>query len=369
MAQQWAVWRQELTSAHMTAPFSLCFRLEEPPATDVDAWQVHFLVAARDDPSFKLSLADYWRLGRTARAAIVRRFGQDFEKHLLLGLGHAARIYPRVWDGLETAQPVGFQLTLDEAFAFLKDSAWVLEDAGYTVMVPAWWTPEGRRRVKIRLRTSARPGKPAPAARPGGSLSLDAVIDYQYQLSIGGQVVSEAEWRQLVAAKTPLVQFRGQWMELDRDHMQQMLEFWQTRRHTEGDLRLLDLLKITTEATDDLEWDHDQVLGEMLSRLHDKSAFAPVEDPPTLRGALREYQRRGVAWLRYLEKLGLNPCLADDMGLGKSVQVIARLLGERIDTDDPGPDLVDRAHIGPHQLAQRDRALRAGVADARPPGQ
>jgi len=33
-----------------------------------------------------------------------------------------------------------------------------------------------------------------------------------------------------VAAKTPLVQFRGQWMELDRDHMQQLLEFWQTRK-------------------------------------------------------------------------------------------------------------------------------------------
>ncbi len=339
-AQHWAVWREALTSIQVTVPFNLCFRLEEAPATDLDAWQVHFLIAAKDDPSFQLSLADYWRLGRTARAAIVRRFGRDLDKDLLLGLGHAARVYPRVWDGLETAQPLGFQLTLDEAFAFLKDSAWVLEDAGYTVMVPAWWTPEGRRRVKLRLRTSARPAKPGPAARPGGSLSLDAVIDYDYQLSIGGQVVSEAEWRQLVAAKTPLVQFRGQWMELDRDHMLQLLDFWQTRRHTEGDLKLLDLVKITTEAQDDLEWDHDQVLGEMLSRLHDKSAFAPVADPPTLRGTLREYQRRGVAWLRFLENMGLNPCLADDMGLGKSVQVIARLLGERMDTDDHGPTLL-----------------------------
>jgi hypothetical protein len=261
MAQQWAAWRQELTSAQTTAPFSLCFRLEEPSANDVDAWQVSFLVVARDDRSFKLNLADYWALGRTARSAIVRRFGQDFEKYLLLGLGHAARIYPSIWSGLETAKPVGFQLTLDEAFAFLKDRAWVLEDAGYTVIVPAWWTPAGRRRAKVRLRTSARPGKQAPAPRPGGFLSLDAVIDHQYQLSIGGQVVSETEWRHLVAAKTPLIQFRVQWMELDRDHMQQMLEFWQTRQHTDGDLRLLDLLRITTETTDDLEWDHDQVLA------------------------------------------------------------------------------------------------------------
>ena len=339
-AERWAAWREQLTRAHTAAPFSLCFRLEEAPSTDVDAWQVHFLVAAKDDPSFKLSLADYWRLNRAARAEILRRFGQDFDKHLLLGLGHAARIYPRVWDGLETAQPVGFRLRLDEAFAFLKDSAWVLEDAGYTVMVPAWWTPEGRRRVKVRLRTSARPSKPGSAARPGGYFSLDTLIDYDYQLSIDGQVVSQAEWRQLVAAKTPLVQFRGQWMELDRDRLQQLLEFWQTRRQTEGDLTFLDLLRVASEAGDELEWDHDQVLGEMLSRLHDKSALAPVQDPPTLCGALREYQQRGLAWLRYLEHLGLNPCLADDMGLGKSVEVIARLLDERTETDDPGPTLL-----------------------------
>jgi SNF2 Helicase protein len=234
-------------------PFRLCFRLEEAPATDLDDWQVHFLVGAKDDPSYQISLADNWRLGRTGRA---RRFAREFEKHLLLGLGHAARIYPRVWDGLETAQPVGFRLTLAEAFAFLKDSAWVLEDAGCTVMVPAWWTPQGRRRAKLRLRTSARPGKPGPAARTGDSLSWDVVIDYDYQLSIGGQVVSETEWRQLVAAKTPLVQFRGQWMELDRDHMQQLLEFWQTRRHSEGELKLLDLVKLTTEGSDDLDRDH-----------------------------------------------------------------------------------------------------------------
>jgi SNF2 family DNA or RNA helicase len=48
-----------------------------------------------------------------------------------------------------------------------------------------------------------------------------------------------------------------------------------------------------------------------------------------LQGNLRDYQRRGVAWLQYLEQLGLNPCLADDMGLGKTMEVIAHLLKER----------------------------------------
>src|SRR5947208_15824852 len=118
-------------------------------------------------------------------------------------------------------------------------------------------------------------------------------------------------------------------MELDRDKMQQLLQFWQTHQHEEAEITLLDMLKIGTEAEDDLEWDHDQSLRDMLSRLHDKNAFAPIKDPQNLQGTLRDYQKRGVAWLQYLENLGLNPCLADDMGLGKTLEVIARLRKER----------------------------------------
>ena len=72
----------------------------------------------------------------------------------MLALGYAARIYPTIWAGMATDHPTGCHLTLDEAFAFLIESAWVLGDAGYTVIVPAWWTPEGRRRTKVRLKTS-----------------------------------------------------------------------------------------------------------------------------------------------------------------------------------------------------------------------
>src|SRR5256712_8487188 len=129
-------------------------------------------------------------------------------------------------------------------------------------------------------------------------------------------------------------------MELDRDKMQQLLQFWQTHQGEVPEITLLDMLKIGTEAEDDLEWDHDQNLQDMLSRLHDKNAFAPIENPPALQGTLRDYQKRGVAWLQYLEQLGLNPCLADDMGLGKTLEVIAHLLKEREEADGVPPTLV-----------------------------
>ncbi len=340
--KHWLAWRANLTSAHMGAGFTLCFRLEEAPASDIDNWSLHFFVAARHDPSLKLSLEEYWSLKPINRIEAARPFGQDFEKNLLLALGYAARIYPKIWDGLATDQPTACHLTLDEAFAFLKESAWVLGDAGYTVIVPAWWTPQGRRRAKVRLKTALRSPK-GTAAASSGHLNLRAIVSYEYQLSVGGQVVTEEEWQQLVNAKTPLVQFRGQWMELDREKMQQMLQFWQTHHEETPEITLLDLMKISSEGEDELEWDHDQILQDMLSRLRDKNAFTPIEDPLALQGTLRDYQRRGVSWLQYLENLGLNPCLADDMGLGKTLEVIAHLLKEREgreEVDEVRPTLV-----------------------------
>jgi len=47
--------------------------------------------------------------------------------------------------------------------------------------------------------------------------------------------------------------------------------------------------------------------------------------PPEISAELREYQKRGFAWLSYLKEHRLGGCLADDMGLGKTIQTIALL--------------------------------------------
>ena len=41
--------------------------------------------------------------------------------------------------------------------------------------------------------------------------------------------------------------------------------------------------------------------------------------------SLRDYQKDGYTWLRYLHDKGMGGCLADEMGLGKTVQIIALL--------------------------------------------
>ncbi len=58
--------------------------------------------------------------------------------------------------------------------------------------------------------------------------------------------------------------------------------------------------------------------------------------PEELRGVLRDYQVTGFQWLSRLASWGVGACLADDMGVGKTIQALA-LLRERA---DKGPALV-----------------------------
>lgn len=47
--------------------------------------------------------------------------------------------------------------------------------------------------------------------------------------------------------------------------------------------------------------------------------------PALLHGSLRDYQQVGVEWLANLHRKHLNGILADETGLGKTIQTVAYL--------------------------------------------
>ncbi|MDY3556069.1 DEAD/DEAH box helicase [Gemmata sp. JC717] len=79
----------------------------------------------------------------------------------------------------------------------------------------------------------------------------------------------------------------------------------------------------------------DKQFARARDELRRFQGIEPAEPPKGFKGELREYQREGLGWLRFLRKFGFGGCLADDMGLGKTVQVLALLAGKR-----SGPALV-----------------------------
>jgi SNF2 family DNA or RNA helicase len=323
---QYVNWQQRLVGNSTKTALQLGFQLYEATADSPDSWRLEFFLSSHQDPSLKFNLADFWHHGHEYQLLLTQQFGNNIEQQILLQLAQAAKTYPKLWKGMETSQPDGMILNLDEAFDFLKENAWILEDAGFKIIIPAWLTPKGRKRAKLRLRSSSAKGTTESTK---SYLSLEGLINYQYELAIGDQTVSAEEWQQLVETKAPLVQFRGQWVELDRDKMQEMLILWQQQQQENAQLSVQEMLKKLAEQGDTFEVSLEDSLAAMLEKLTDNSQLQPIDNPPQLNANLREYQKRGVAWLRYLETLGLSGCLADDMGLGKTMQVISLLVLEK----------------------------------------
>ena len=335
--KHWQQWQQKLLGTEAQSSLQLGLQLLEANAAAIDQWRLVFFLSSHKDPSLKLDLDDFWVHQNHFHEMLQQQFGQAIEQQILINLAQAARIYPKLWQGMEGSEPDSVKLNLEEAFEFLKESAWILEDAGFKIIIPAWLTPKGRRRAKVRLRSGGKSKSATASAQ--AYFSMETLTDYHYELAIGDETLTPEEWQQLVDAKAPLIHFRGQWMELDRENMQDMLAFMQQQNDATPELSVQELLKKLAEEADSFELDVHDSLAQMLAKLSDNSQMELIDNPEKLNAELRDYQKRGVAWLRYLENLGLNGCLADDMGLGKTMQVISLLVLER-EHAKPGPTLL-----------------------------
>jgi|GEM_PF-5102648 len=147
-AGYWEAWRQEVAAAHEERDFTLSFQLVEAEAED-QPWRIEMGVLLAKDPSRHIPIDQFW-----SEWAAFSPSGSEGVSlgRLLESLGQAARIFPPLLEGLDAAVPKGIRLDLDAAFDFLERDAWVLEETGFKVLVPSWWTPQGRRKTRIRIR-------------------------------------------------------------------------------------------------------------------------------------------------------------------------------------------------------------------------
>ncbi len=83
------------------------------------------------------------------------------------------------------------------------------------------------------------------------------------------------------------------------------------------------------EAASGLRCDAPARLRTLSERLRSFAGIKRVAVPKGFRGKLRPYQRDGLDWLQFLASYGFGGILADDMGLGKSVQTLAHLMREK----------------------------------------
>src|SRR5262249_13050592 len=154
-------------------------------------WTVRYLVQAADDPSLIVPVSGLWRPGSRETALMERvRKARGFQprEFLLEALGRAARVDPQVEASLKSMTPGDYRVDARGAFAFRKQKAWLLEQAGFGVMLPAWWSRKG-----TKLRLTARGQVQSPKLRSQAGLSLEQVLRFRWQVALGDQVLTAEE--------------------------------------------------------------------------------------------------------------------------------------------------------------------------------
>ena len=217
------------------------------------------------------------------------------------------------------------ELDAEAAFRFLRDAVPGLEQAGFGVLAPAWWSTRLRLKLKAEPLTEWEEGS--------GLFGLDGLCAYEWRIAVGDATLSLSELRELAALKLPLVMSRGQWIVLRPEDVEAALKFFEGReqRGTAPAAELLRESLALGAGHDDLpatEIEGAGWLSELLSANGERK-LQEIPTPAAFEGELRPYQQRGLAWLSFLSSLGLGACLADDMGLGKTPQTLALLLAER----------------------------------------
>ncbi len=69
----------------------------------------------------------------------------------------------------------------------------------------------------------------------------------------------------------------------------------------------------------------DEHFRQVRRELERFESVGPAEQPAGFQGQLREYQLEGLGWMHFLRQFHFGGCLADDMGVGKTAQVLALL--------------------------------------------
>ena len=84
----------------------------------------------------------------------------------------------------------------------------------------------------------------------------------------------------------------------------------------------------------------DATFARVRDELRNFGGIRAGDQPAGFVGQLRDYQRDGVGWMDFLRRFNFGGCLADDMGVGKTAQVLALLEARRALPKSAGPSLV-----------------------------
>ena len=321
----------------------LMLDIHEP--TDDENWKLIFGVRSAEDSSREVLAEDVWN-GTVGDGGQ----GDHLPDLILTEIDRAATLYPKLEKALAEQAPTHIELSSLEAHSFLVEYMPLLEESGFIVNAPSWWGSE-QNTLSATLHIDSPSLESVLSERPEGNISssamlgLNAIVECQWKVSIGGHLLTREEFEQLLKQKQPLVKVNGQWVHLQKGAIEEAQKLF-----ADGDVTNMPLVEALRLAQGDSDALKMLTIGgmtatgwvkELIESTTDSESLPDISQPPNFEGQLRPYQLTGLRWLAFLSKFGIGSCLADDMGLGKTIQLIALMQHERLKSQHViGPTLL-----------------------------
>lgn len=152
-------------------------------------------------------------------------------------------------------------------------------------------------------------------------LNLEEMLTFDWQISLGKQNISVAEFKKLLNQGHQLVRLKNGYVYLEQAQIDKILaDMDKTPKNVTKATLLKDILAGESQGT-------KLILSKKVQQIIEQFLLVTdVELPKQLLANLRDYQKIGYSWLYKNLSLGFGAIIADDMGLGKTLQVISCIL-------------------------------------------
>ncbi|HRO09070.1 MAG TPA: SNF2-related protein [Saprospiraceae bacterium] len=151
-------------------------------------------------------------------------------------------------------------------------------------------------------------------------INLDQLLSFDWQVAIGDTVMSEAEFKKLLAQSDGLIKYKSQYIYVDKQDLEKL------HKHFSSNTELSKYELLRTILSGEYKGAAIAMDDEVMSLIKELTDVQEVDLPEGVNAQLRPYQHRGYSWMYRNSKIGFGSVIADDMGLGKTLQVITTLL-------------------------------------------
>ena len=209
-------------------------------------------------------------------------------------------------------------LSQEEAWEIMSTTGRQLQSAGFDVRVPAL----SKRRATPALRLFADTTTPSAAG-------ANQLANVRWSALFDDVELSAADIARLAREARPLVRSGGKWVALDHADLDAaaaaLADKADTTQMTGGEMLRMALGLEGTALAGGISVAGNSWASDLLARASTVTVDA-TGAPEGFKGELRSYQAEALAWLGFLDSVGLGGCLALDMGLGKTPTMLAHLL-------------------------------------------